>query len=65
MDENGSPLDYASIASQFGEAKLLKEREDASEHEKEVDSAESTQKRKELQFKVSHVLLTLFFIWLL
>lgn len=65
MDENDLPLDYASIASQFGKARALKEREDASGHVKEADSAESTSKRKELQFKVSHGLLILFFTWLL
>lgn len=65
MDEDDRPMDYAGIASQFGKAKALKEREDASGHAKEASSSESTQKREELQFKVSHGLLILFFTWLL
>jgi len=64
MDKNDSPLDYASILSQFRKAKALKEWEDASGAVKEADSVESTQRRKELQFKVSRGLL-FFFTWLL
>lgn len=65
MDEDDQPLDYAAIASQFSKAKALKERKDASGHAKEASSSEIIQKRKELQFKVSHGLLILFFTWLL
>ena len=65
MDQDDPPLDYASIASDFGKAKALKERDDASRRTQEADSAESPGKCKEVQFKVSHGLLILFFTWLL
>ena len=65
MDEDEPVLDYASIAFQFGKAKAQKEREDASGQNNEAESPESIQKRKELQFKVSHGFLILFFTWLL
>ncbi|KAI9870380.1 MAG: mannose-ethanolamine phosphotransferase gpi13, partial [Pleopsidium flavum] len=64
MDEDDPPSEYGGIAAQFGKAKALKRRKDASEHQKNVDSPEKINKRKELQFKASHGLLLVFFTWL-
>ncbi len=65
MDNDESPPEYATIASQYSKAQVVKRQDNASGDTDPVDLAAQVQKRKELSFKASHGLLLVFFSWLL